>query len=286
MKNVLLILSCFFPFFCFSQQKTEVYLYDLKIDKEYVILLNSLNISNNVGYDNQPSFIDKNTIAFSSTNNEQTDIAIYDIKAKSKSWVSVTESSEFSPVKIPNKNAVSVIRQGLDNSQNLVSYSLEDATETVLIDSLLIGYYTWVDENIVALAILEDNSLSLNFANLENNTNKTVLKNIGRSLHKIPKSKLISYINKESSPWEIRSYDYTTNTSEFIVNTVSDSEDICWTPNGTIITGNGLDLLKFNPKTDSEWVNIGTLSDKKLSNITRLNMNKNSSRLVLVVDQE
>lgn len=286
MKKTTLFLLCFSFFFCFSQQKTEVYLFDLQIDKDFVILSNSLNISNNVGYDSQPSFIDKKTIVFSSTNNGQTDIAKYDIEAETKSWVCETKSNEFSPLKIPNKDAVSAIRQGLDKSQKLVSYNLEDATETILVDSLLIGYHTWFDQNTVILAILEGESLSLNIANIENNTSKTVIKNIGRSIHKIPKSKLISYINKEGEQWEIRSYDPVTNKSAFIINTIDGSEDICWSPNGIIITGKGLDIFKFNPKTDKEWVKIGTLSDKKLSNITRLSINKNSTKVVLVVDQE
>ncbi len=286
MKKNALLLLCFIPFFSFAQQKTEVYLFDLQIDKDFVILSNSLNISNNVGYDSQPSFIDKNTIVFSSTNNNQTDIAKYDIESKTKTWVCETESSEFSPLKIPNKNAVSAIKQGLDSSQKLVSYDLENATEKILVDSLLIGYHVWFDENTVALAILENESLSLNIANLESNTNKTVVKNIGRSLHKIPKSKLISYINKESELWEIRSFDLITNTSKFIINTISGSEDICWTPKGIIITGKGLDLFKFNPKTDTDWVKIGSLPDEKISNITRLSINKNATKLVLVVDQK
>ena len=57
----------------FAQANTEIYLFDLELDHGSPILSNPKNISNNEGYDNQPSFLDDHTVLFSSTRDGQTD---------------------------------------------------------------------------------------------------------------------------------------------------------------------------------------------------------------------
>lgn len=270
----------------FAQQNTDVYIFDIQISDEHIFISDILNISNNDGYDNQPSFINKNTIVFSSTNNGQTDIAEYDIKKHKKTWITSTESSEYSPLKSPLKNTVSAIKMFKNGDQHLYRYNLKDGSETVLIDNLHIGYHVWFDKETVILSIVEGNILSLNVVNIDNKSNKTMVKNIGRSLCKIPKTDLISYVSKDSKSWEIRSYDPITNTSSFIINTLKGSEDLCWTPNGVIIMAKGNELYKFNPKKDEGWELLGALSDERLTNITRLSVNADASKLALVVEKE
>lgn len=107
-----------------AQQDTEVYLVDILLDsnglspntpmevftnlkspqKEVQRLGTPLNISNNEGYDNQPSFLDDNTMLFASTRNNQTDIALYNINKGTKTWISDTPGgSEYLPLKFPEK---------------------------------------------------------------------------------------------------------------------------------------------------------------------------------------
>lgn len=271
---------------CYSQQNTEVFLFDLSIEKDFVMISNSVNISNNPGYDSQPSFLDNNRIVFSSTNKGQTDIALYNIKKGTKNWVQETESSEFSPIRIKNKEAISLIKQGLDNSQKLYHYNLKDSTKIALVDNLMVGYHTWIDEENVALAILEDNALSLNIANVSTKTNETVIKNIGRSIHKIPNSELVSFIDKSEEIWKIKSFNPSSNEIKFIVDVIENSEDVCWTSNGILITGVGNKIYKYNPKEDTTWIKIGTLANKDLKNITRISINDDISKVAIVVEIE
>ena len=53
MKFLTILLS---TIIIYSQQDTEVYLFDYSNSKPLPILTNPKNISNNLGYDNQPSF--------------------------------------------------------------------------------------------------------------------------------------------------------------------------------------------------------------------------------------
>lgn len=270
----------------FSQQNTDVYIFDIQISDEHIFISDILNISNNKGYDNQPSFLDKNTVIFSSTNEGQTDIALFDIKKQEKTWLTSTDSDEYSPLTSPIKHTISSIRILKNGDQHLYGYNIKDGTPSVIVDNLQIGYHAWYDKETVILSIAEGNIHSLNIANITNHTNKTVIKNIGRSLAKIPKSDLISYVSKENKVWEIRSYNPLTNESKFIINTLEGSEDLCWTPHGVIIMAKGNELHKFNPKKDKDWELLGALTDKRLTNITRLSVNADASKLALVVENE
>ncbi|NNK10426.1 MAG: hypothetical protein HKP08_03705, partial [Flavobacteriaceae bacterium] len=60
-----------------AQANTEVFLLTLKKTGDNIQLGPPKNISNNPGYDNQPSFYNDNLLLFSSTRNGQTDIAAY-----------------------------------------------------------------------------------------------------------------------------------------------------------------------------------------------------------------
>ena len=59
----------------FSQPNTEVYVMDLEFSETDFSITNFKNISNNEGYDSQPSFYNNETIFYARTNKEATDIA-------------------------------------------------------------------------------------------------------------------------------------------------------------------------------------------------------------------
>ena len=229
---------------CYAQPNTDVFLFDLALEDENLKLSNFKNISDNEGYDNQPSFIDNSTLLYVGTRNGQTDIVKYDLETGIKNWISATEGSEYSPLKIPNKNRASAIRLEKDGTQKLYSYNLRKNVSKVLIDDIIIGYHTWFDNKTIVSSVLEDGGLSLFTTNIIASKNNKINTNIGRSLHKIPNTNLVSYISKENEKWEVRSLNPTTKETDFITNTLANSEDICWTINGTIIMGKGAILYK------------------------------------------
>ena len=73
----LLITVFLFPLLNFSQANTEIFLFDINRNNSKIEVNNGKNVSNNQGYDNQPSFLDDKTILFASTKNGQTDILKY-----------------------------------------------------------------------------------------------------------------------------------------------------------------------------------------------------------------
>ncbi|MDH7447186.1 hypothetical protein [Aquimarina sp. 2201CG14-23] len=104
MRNSIIIIIFLHVVVLSAQSNSEVYLFDI-IEKEGSLTLsNQRNISNNEGYDNQPSFYNDNIVLFSSTRNKQTDIAIYNIRDAKVDWISDTkQGGEYSPTKLQIK---------------------------------------------------------------------------------------------------------------------------------------------------------------------------------------
>jgi hypothetical protein len=154
-KIPFLILAFCSVVLAFGQPETEVFLADLNIGAEAILDSSPLNISNNPGYDNQPSFLEDGTLLYARTRNGQTDIARYNLKEGTTSWISNTPGgSEYSPLKIPGREAVSAIRLDTTGLQRLYAYPLQGGAPTLLVEGLKIGYHLWIDPELLVCTIL------------------------------------------------------------------------------------------------------------------------------------
>ncbi|MCC1483526.1 nuclear transport factor 2 family protein [Winogradskyella immobilis] len=283
MRNFQLLFFCF-PFLLMAQPDTDVHLFKLSTVNGSYSVSEGLNVSNNKGYDNQPSFYNDNILLFASTRNGQTDIAKYNIRDKKINYINSTPNgSEYSPLKITGQKAVSSIRLDKDGKQLLYRYDFNTGKDNILVEDLVIGYYVWLSKEELASFVLGDQS-SLVISNIKNKTNKTLAKNIGRSLHKIPNSNLFSYINKNEDVWSINSMNPKTGESKKIINTLPQTEDMCWLIDGTILMPKGNTIYKFNPKTDTNWNVFKVFERGDLQNITRITTNAIGTLMALVSD--
>ncbi|MBO6879569.1 nuclear transport factor 2 family protein [Winogradskyella sp.] len=270
-----------------SQSETEIFYFDLENNGEKIEVKNGKNISNNKGYDNQPSFIDDEKILYASTRNGQTDIAQYQINYKAKIFINSTEGGEYTPIKIPNKNAVSAVRLDTDGKQRLYSYNLGNGESTELIEDLVVAYYTWYNENTIVSAVIEDEKLNLYVTDLTNGKSERYATNVGRSFHKIPNSNLVSFIYKENDKqWQIRSLNPQTGRTRLIAYTIEGVEDICWLDNKTIITGKEGILYKLTLKQDNNWKKVADLSSYGITNISRLAVNNEATKLLIAAETD
>jgi hypothetical protein len=265
-----------------SQNNTEIFLFDIKSESSNIVLNNGKNISNNEGYDNQPSFLDSEKVLYASTRNGQTDVAQYHSNYNSKIFINSTDGSEYTPLKIPTKNAVSAIRLDKDGKQRLYSYSLSNGESTELIKDLVVAYYTWYDEKTTVSAVIEGEQLNLYVTNILEGTNRKYATKVGRSLHKIPNSNLVSFIYKESeTQWQIRSLNPITGITRLIANTLQGVEDICWLDGKTLLSGKDGILYKLTLKRDNNWKKVADLSSYGIKNITRLAVNSDVTKLLI-----
>lgn len=271
-----------------AQTSTEIYLADITSKNGKTELTNLRNISNNEGYDNQPSFYDDNTIVFASTRNSQTDIAKYSIDTGEISWLTDTSSgSEYSPLRIPESNSVSAVRLDTTGLQRLYKYNTSDGSSTLVLEDAKIGYHTWFTSEMLVATILVENRMDLIVSKLSDTIKyTTVAKNVGRALYKIPNSNLVSFISKQEGKNAINSFNPISGDINQISPLPSKTEDVCWLADGSFLVPESNRIYKLTPMESNEQPVIIDLSEfKEIHNISRMSISPNGKLIALVSEE-
>ena len=283
MKSFILLFTIAITLDTFGQPNTEIYLFDLEQDdQDNYSLVNPINITQNEGYDNQPAFWpDGSSILYARTVNSQTEIAQYTISdGETKIITQTLQGSEYSPTPTPD-GMISSIRLDTSGLQLLYSYDFK-GNYKVLVNDVVIGYHTWIDHSrIMAFVLGEPNTLQI--IDVSSGSSKSVAENIGRSLHKIPKSKHLSYVDKSGDEWMIKAIHLKKNTKMDIVRTIEGAEDYCWTPQGKIIMGQDETLWIWDSRIG--WKELFNISPYGLTGITRVVVSPKGNQLALVVNK-
>ena len=285
MKQIIVFLLLSNSFNLYSQVNTEVYLCDIQLEYDGLIASNFQNISNNAGYDNQPSFASNNQVLFAGHNQGQTDIALYNISNKTKSWFHTkTSGGEYSPLQLPNlKTKVSAVRLDLDGLQRLYLYDTVSQGNTELIEGLQVAYYDFYDADTILAAVLSNGSLDLVLSNLKSKQTDTILRNVGRSIHRVPNSKTMSYtaLNEEKNQ-DLYVLDIATMESFFVCQLPIGIQDYTWLNDSQILIGSGSKLYIYDTFLNSKWKEIADISEHNIKDISRLAVSPDSSKLAIV----
>lgn len=279
------LLALFFSLQCYSQSGTEVFLVDLERNDGTLKIGKPKNISNNEGYDNQPSFYDDDRILFASTRKGQTDISLYNSNTDSKSWINNTPNGgEYSPLRIQGTEDISAIRLDDNGLQRLYEYDFKTGNQIELLADLKVGYHVWYNDHIIVCTVLVDNRMDLVVVNLKDNARYTLQKNVGRSLHKIPQTELISYISKENDTTMVKSMHPVSGATRDIVGLFGSVEDVVWTYNGTVLAGYRNSLLGFDYVDGQSWTLVHSFDEKEIPALSRLAISPNGKRMAFVTE--
>lgn len=268
-----------------AQVNTEIHLFDIELSGENYKLVNGKNISNNDGYDSQPYFYNDNLVLFSSSRNGQTDIAKYNVRDQQLTYLNNTQNGgEYSPQKIPNSKNVSAVRLDNNGLQRFYEYNFKTGKDKEIIADLKVAYPFWFDKKTLVSAVIVNDSLHLMISDIKKKTNTTVAKMVGRSIHKIPNTNLVSFISKENKDyWLLKSLNIKTQEIKNITS-LGQSEDITWLTNGTLLIAMGKSIYKFDPNKDKRPSLFFSFSDENINNISRITVNATSSKLAIVAE--
>jgi hypothetical protein len=268
-----------------AQTNTEIYVFDILESTEGYTLTKLKNISNNDGYDSQPFFYDQNQLLFASNKSGNTEIVLKNIN-NSETYIKsdTPNGGEYSPQKIPDSNHISAVRLDKNGLQRFYKYDINTKKSTVLIPDLKVAYPAWFNKNTVVSAVIVNDSLELIVSNLKKKTNISVAKMVGRSVHKIPNTTLMSFISKENNQyWILKSLNPITKEIKDITS-LGKSEDITWLPNGLLLIAKGNSIYKFNPKKDKSPSLFFTFKDENINNISRITINTSGTKIALVAE--
>jgi Tol biopolymer transport system component len=246
-------------------------------------------VSTERGYDNQPFYTPDGARLLFTANRDgkQTDIYEFDRKTRRVRALTSTPEGEYSPTVTPDGKGVSVIRVEADSTQRLWRFDANGANpRLVLSDIKPVGYHAWIDEDQLALFVLGKPS-TLQHARVSSGKASVVAENIGRSLHRVPKTGLVSFVHRESSDnvW-VKQFDATTGHVTRLVRVVSgnDERDVAWTPDGTLLMSAGTKIHAWRPG-DKDWREIIDVAVHKLGVVTRMAVAPDGRALAIVVNE-
>jgi hypothetical protein len=269
-----------------GQSESEVYLFDFILGDGGFEVSAPVNISQNPGYDNQPHFLSGDDLLYARTRNDQTDIARYSLSDQKTTWLSDTPGgSEYSPTKIPGRNAVSAIRLDTDGLQRLYSYPLEGGQPQLLIPDLKIGYHLWYSPEILICTVLIEDRMDLVVINFKDKSQYTFQKGVGRSLHRIPGSERISYTSPGEGKVLVKSMDPKSGSTAVIATLPDGVQDLCWLDKHRLICGQGNELKLFNTQRKGPWKSFYAFENSE-ANITRLDYYGSKGVFAIVVETQ
>ncbi|MFZ6011151.1 MAG: hypothetical protein ACOYXT_12465 [Bacteroidota bacterium] len=260
----------------------------MTIKPNNVTIGNPRNITNKSGYDNQPFFHpDKSVLYYVTLDDaEKTNVVEYDLKtSQSKLFTQTSSDREYSPTVTPDKKFISCIIQRDSGQQDLGKYPINGGAAEVIIDNLTVGYHAWADDDRLLLFVLgEPNTLRL--YSVKDKKNVIMAENIGRSLHRIPGTKSVSFIHKISDDqWVIKKVDEKTGAIVTIVDGIKGSEYLAWAPDGKILMSDGKKIFFIDPTRKSFWQEVNIPSAVPLNTISRLAVDPKGKTLAVVVNE-
>ncbi|HLV91698.1 MAG TPA: hypothetical protein VKX34_01140 [Aequorivita sp.] len=287
MKKYLVLTSLLFTSFLYSQENLEVYVFDVFPSYVGLELLNARNVSNNEGYDNQPSFISNEALVFAGNNNGQTDISEYNFNTKIKRWVNLkTEGGEYSPQKFPSSEDIAAVRLDENGLQRLYRYGAESGKPSVLIEDLQVAYFAFYNDQKILATVLNNDELDLTMIDLQSKSVDTLFTDAGRSIQRIPNTKTMSYtLVNENNYLDLYVLDIASGDSYFITGLPMEVNDYIWLNDTQILIGKGSDIYMYDTLGEAEWHRVASVSEYGIKNVTRMAISPDGKKLALVGEQ-
>ena len=249
-------------------------------------------VSVTTGYDNQPMFSPDGARILFAANHDgtQTDVFVFDRSTARVSQLTRTPENENSPTFLPGSagdgGAFSVVRTEADRTQRLWRFDARGGEpRLILTDIKPVGYHAWVDADRLALFVLgPPNSLQL--ASVKTGKGEVVASGIGRSLHRIPGTRLVSFVHREpSGQFWIKQIDIDSKKIEPLTTVVegNSERDLAWMPDGkTILMSGGTRIYSWT-RGASAWSEVFDAATHGLGVVSRLAVSPKADAVAIVV---
>ncbi len=251
-------------------------------------------VSTAPGYDNQPMFSpDGGRILFAANRDgKQIDIFVFDRAGGGVLQLTRTAENENSPTYLPagvgDPGGFSVVRTEPDKAQRLWRFDAQGGQpQVVLADVRPVGYHAWVTAESLALFVLGPPA-TLQIADVRSGKAEVVAEGIGRSLHRIPGTTLVSFVQRDpSGEFWVKQIDPASKRIEALVRAAEGSadRDMAWMPDGkTVVMSSGTKILSWT-RGASGWIEIFDAAPHNLGAVSRLAVSPKGDAIAIVVTE-
>lgn len=259
-------------------------------------------VSTAPGYDNQPNFSpDGKRILFAANRDDtQTEIFMFDRASGRITQVTHTAENENSPTFVPAgagpSGSFSVVQSEFDSKgarptpaiQRLWRFNADGGSPFLILrDITPIGYHAWIDADRLALYVLgaQGKPASLQVASVKTGRADVIAEGIGRSLHRIPGTQLVSFVHREGDDFIVKQLDPATKKIEPLIKAVAGStdRDMAWMPDGkTMLMSAGTKIFSWT-RGAAAWADVGDVAAYRLGAVTRMAVSPTGDAVAIVV---
>jgi len=268
-----------------SFPETEIFLFDYDAAASIDALSNASNVTQRIGYDNQPHFTkDSATLLYSRDDGVQTDIWEYDIASGEHSRITQTPKNEFSPTPSPDNQTISVVSERnrsiwqLDrNAPNEARWALEASG---VIEP--VGYFA---RNYETGRILFWSRYGFNVT-LTSDNKPGAFFITGHAApatpHVIPGGKEFSFVHRQTNGqvW-IKALEPETAAVRPLTPTVGSNANYTWAPDGSILQIEDDKVHRWR-EGDGNWKVISNLVDHGVTGAARIAVSPDGKRVAIV----
>lgn len=272
----------------FSQQTNpEIFLFSVEKKDGKFIFSGGKNITNNAGYDNQPSFsLDNRSILFTSNRNgKDTNIYEYFLADSKTQQITTSEDNEYTAKDFDGKT-INFIREGAGQEMTLWKFDRQTKQESPALKiKEPVAYYAFNSKGDALVWVRY--AYFIHWVNPEKNINRFVADYAQPSTPLlIPNTDNISFIKRLPND-ELWIYEF--NPGNQAVRPIVQPKDgkitYCWMPDGSLLIGSGKKLFRFDEKSDKRWVEIADLSSSEIKDIGRIAISSDGKNLAVVSNQ-
>lgn len=281
-QNIVLFFLCISLVLSAQLPETDLWLFQIKTEKNQMLLGEGKNITARKGYDNQPCFTpdNKGILYVSIRDNMQSDVYNYSISKQLSVQFTKTKISEYSPNYTPDGKFISCVVVEEDSAQRIWIYHTDGSVIKRFSDEIdSVGYYSWLSrDTLLYYKLTVPHSLKMHIES----TGKDIwlCDNPSRTFKKI-KNNIFIYAIKDSVKIQYRIYNTVIKRSDEYANHQSKSEDFIWNPVFGLVKSEGTQLLRYDEKT-KVWLTLFDFTSYGIKKITRFAFDSKNKQVVIV----
>lgn len=246
------------------------------------------NISNHLGYDSQPKFSSNGEVLYythevKSEGQSQMDIYQYDLKTETSKPYMSTPESEYSATLGYEKPGISVVQVDAKGDQYIVLLNNE-APEGKQVerfsDFKQIGYFNWTGGHKLWTFVLNENGGGDLYHMGHSKKPFFLMNNVGRTFVNDATNQLVYFVDKNTTPWRIKSRQRKLHDSIDIMALPEGVEDFTVDSLGRFWAGK--DNTLYINTDQKKWRKVKKFKFDDLHQITRLTTNPAADQIAIV----